>query len=203
MPTTWVLSNPWLQQTAELWCARFARSFLIRLQLNQSVRQALQTFGVRQLSTSALRWRTLLFLLAMPVWASAQRDSAARVRALAGCWTTEVETFRTVAATPVDSILTNVPPMLRLDTLPGRSIYNEPFRWLLRAIPKASGSSYRDGYYAPFSVDSVALDWTNGFAGLSIRARESGGTMGGVATAWTDSFGEMRAPVTLRRVACP
>jgi len=151
-------------------------------------------------SIRAVLW---LFLALRPTPAAAQDGVVARVRRLAGCWATTVETFRSVTTTPIDSGLTNVPPLLRLDTLPGRGWHNDTHDWLLRAIPGTSGSRYRDGYFKPTGKDSVELHWTNGFVGLSIRAKGAGDTLSGFASAWTDYMGEQRATIVLRRVACP
>ena len=151
----------------------------------------------------ALGVRTLvLALVCYSSIASAQRVDATRARALRGCWATTVGTFRAATAIGIDSGLTNVPPQLRLDTIPGRGWDGAPRGRLLRAIPGRSGSRYRDGYFRTTASDSVVLEWTNGFVGLSIRARVRADSMRGVATAWTDYMGEQAAPVTLHRIGC-
>ena len=98
----------------------------------------------------------LLWLL-LPSPVAAQRVEMARVRKLAGCWATTVGKFSSVRATPITDIdLTNVPPRVRLDTIPGRGWHDEPRGWRLRAIPGAGGSRYRDGYFATASVPLAA-----------------------------------------------
>ena len=149
--------------------------------------------------TSKLLW--LLLLLSAP--ASAQRTDSTRVRILAGCWTTAVGKFTPATALRGwDSTLTNVPPGIRLDTLPGRGWDGEPRGWLLRTLPGDGGTRFRDGYFAPVGLDSVELDWTNGVVGLSIEGRETGDTISGIARAWTDYMAEERASITFRRTTC-
>jgi hypothetical protein len=133
----------------------------------------------------------------------AQRAERERVRHLAGCWATAVSTFTSASTTPMtDTGLTNVPPQVRLDTVPGRGWRGEPRQWLLRAIPGRSGTRYRDGYFAVVGSDSVIMVWSNGYIGLSALGRAIGDTIYGVATAATDYGAQMKASIVLRRVAC-
>lgn len=152
---------------------------------------------------TSIRGALWLLLALRPTPAIAQGGEVARVHRLAGCWAATVGTFRSVTTIPVDSGLTNVPPLLRLDTLPGQGWHNDTHDWLLTAMPGASGSRYRDGYFKPTGKDSVELHWTNGSVGLSIRAKDAGNTLSGFASAWTDYMGEQRATIVLRRAACP
>ena len=133
----------------------------------------------------------------------AQSAEAARARALYGCWKTDVGAFKAITKVGIDSGLTNVPPMVRLDTLPGRSFTNQLHGRLLTAMPGASGSRYREGYYELSGTNVVAMNWTNGFVGLGISLKQTSDSMRGTAQAWTDYLGAMEAPITLRRTACP
>jgi hypothetical protein len=150
-----------------------------------------------------IRWLVPVLLVAHPGFGMAQQSPAARHRTLAGCWTMAVGPFTAVTEMHIDSGMTNVPERVRLDTLPGVGLYGEPRGSLLRAIPDERGSRYRDGFFTAVGADSSRLVWSNGFTWLTIDARVTSQTMRGVARAATDYGGEMRAQVTLSRIACP
>lgn len=146
---------------------------------------------------------TLSLLLLVPAPLVAQRSERERIRNLAGCWVTAVSTFTSASTTLMaDTGLTNVPPQVRFDTVPGRGWRGEPHQWLLRAIPGRSGTRYRDGYFAVVRSDSVVMVWSTGYVGLSVLGRAIGDTIRGIATAATDYGAQMKASIVFRRIAC-
>lgn len=147
--------------------------------------------------------RILLVLLCChTTLALAQQRDSSRVRSLLGCWATNVGTFIAISKYGVDSGQTNVPPRVRFDSVPGRSITNRPLGRLLQAIPGLSGTRYRDGYWVIGEHGDIGLDWSNGFTGLGMSLRQTGDTLRGYAKVWTDYGGDQRAPITLHRIAC-
>lgn len=151
------------------------------------------------------RTRRVLFVLicCSPSIATAQSSDSSRVRALLGCWATKVGTFKSMSKYGVDSGQTNLPPRVRFDSTPGRSITNQPLGWRLEAIPGLSGTSYRDGYYVMGEHNYIGLTWSNGFSGMGMSVKQTGDTLRGEARVWTDYGGNERAPVTLHRISCP
>ena len=151
------------------------------------------------------RTRRALFILicCVSTIAVAQHNDADRAQALVGCWATTVGTFKAMSKYGVDSGQTNVPPRVRFDSAPGRSIANQPLGRLLRAIPGFSGTQYRDGYWVIGEHDDIGLTWSTGFTGLGMSVRQTGDTLRGYAKVWTDYGGDQRAPVTLHRIRCP
>lgn len=147
-----------------------------------------------------------MFVLALTALTSqlsslaAQSVDSQRVAALAGCWAVKVGTFQ---GSRVDSGMTTLPTMVRLDTLPGKDFMGDRSGWLVLGHPRANGSMYREGSFAPVGRDSVRLSWSTGFVGLTIEARATAQQMDGVAIAWTDYSGQQQAPIMLLRSTCP
>lgn len=145
----------------------------------------------------------VLACCAWPFATSAQVPDSVRTRALAGCWATSVGHFSATADTGRDGGMTNVPALVRLDTLPGLDYFNRPLFWSLAAIPDSAASRYRKGWYAAFPPDSVQLHWSTGHMWLVIRAVTRGRELRGVAWVGTDAGGDREASIVLRRVSCP
>jgi hypothetical protein len=151
------------------------------------------------------RTHRVLFMLicCAPTIAIAQQNDTDRALALLGCWATNVGVFKATQALGPDSALKNVPPIVRLDSLPGFSPINRKTGRLITAIPGRSRTSWREGYYTLGAGDVVAMTWTTGFVSLSFTLRQSGDAMSGEAKVRTDTQAEERAPITLRRIPCP
>jgi hypothetical protein len=154
-----------------------------------------------------------LSLLLMPAIAEAQRDDGvrarsvqgqrdekARVESLAGCYATAVGKF-SPRPTGFSIERTRVPAQLQLEAHWSTSQFGAG-NWRLHAIPRDARPYMSDGYFRPIGRDSVALDWSNGLVGLSIRVKERAKTFQGVVMAWTDDGEDFRAPITLRRITC-
>lgn len=98
---------------------------------------------------------------------------------------------------------TILPPVVRFDTVPGKSWSGEPSGHLVRALAADGETRYRDGYYLLSGADSLRVAWTNGFTGMTLMLRLGNVVMHGRASAWTDYQGYEQASVVLRRAACP
>jgi hypothetical protein len=134
--------------------------------------------------------------------ARAQQDEHAKVRAVVGCWTTEPGRFSVVGKTGVDSGQTTLPSRIRFDTMPGKGWRGEPLGRLVRASAEGSTTRYRDGYYLFSGADSLRVEWTNGFVGMTLQLRLDKFVMRGRALAWTDYMGYEQASIVLRRGEC-
>lgn len=131
---------------------------------------------------------------------AAQSVDAVRAKALAGCWAVHVGTFK---GSRVDSGMTVLPTIVKLDTLPGADIWGEPYGRLLLGLPDTKGRYYRRGFYELKGADRIRLIWASGFTSMSIEATTTAQRMRGTAQAWTDYGGQQTAPITLTRTTCP
>jgi hypothetical protein len=134
---------------------------------------------------------------------AATRGEAQSRQTVVGCWKVESDRFSVIGKIPVDSGGTRLPSLVWFDTVPGQSLRGEPLGRLVRAWPDGSGTPYRNGYYLVLSADSLRVEWTNGFVGMTLLLRTDSLSMWGRASAWTDYMGHEQASVTLRRTACP
>lgn len=131
---------------------------------------------------------------------AAQSVDAVRAQALAGCWAVQVGTFK---GSTVDSGMTVLPTVVKLDTLPGADIWGKPFGRLLLGLPDTTGRYYRRGFFELKGANRIRLIWASGFTSMSIDATTTAERMRGTAQAWTDYGGEQVAPITLTRTTCP
>ena len=138
-----------------------------------------------------------------PSESPAQQDQPTKANALRGCWKLEVGTFQVSESTHVDRGQTTLPQFIRLDTTGGRSFFDRPMGRLVRALPGKTDTYYRDGYYTFPHPDTVSIDWTNGFVGMTMTFPFDTVVMRGRAQAWTDYGGSEHAPITMRRSQCP
>ena len=135
--------------------------------------------------------------------ANASRDGDAQAQTIVGCWKVDPGKFSVTGRTGADAGQTILPSVVQFDTVPGKSLYGEPFGRLVRGLGADNGTQYRDGYYVLSGPDSLRVDWTTGFTGMTLMLRLGNAVMHGRASAWTDYMGEERAPVVLRRAVCP
>jgi hypothetical protein len=145
----------------------------------------------------------LVAFILFPTQTRAQQDQNTKANALRGCWKLEVGAFQVSESTHVDRGQTTLPQFIQLDTVAGRSFFGKPLGRLVRALPWTADTDYRDGYYTFPHPDSVHIDWTNGFVGVTLAFPFDTLVMRGRAEAWTDYGGDERAPVTVRRSPCP
>jgi hypothetical protein len=145
------------------------------------------------------RWRSL----AISGLANASQDGQAQAQTVVGCWKVEPGKFSVVGKNGADRGQTILPLVVQFDTLPGKSLSGEPFGRLVRGLGADNGTRYRDGYYALSGTDSLRVDWTTGFIGMTLVLRLDNAVMHGRASAWTDYMGNEQAPVVLRRAVCP
>ena len=138
-----------------------------------------------------------LSLTEMPDPTPVQRADTARARTLAGCWTTKVGKFK---GRPVDAGMTDVPKLVKLDTLPGIDSYNEHRDWLVHGFNQPT---YVDGLFVLMPRGSVLISWSTGFTSLEISAKVFDDRMLGTAEAATDYGGMMRAAIVLVKAPCP
>lgn len=133
----------------------------------------------------------------------AQRPASSTAQRGIGCWKLEPGRFKVVGRTHVDPGQTTLPALIQLDTVPGKNWTGEPIGCLVRTLSPEKG--YQDGYYVLAGADRLQIDWTSksGFVGMTLMLRVGKDVMRGRASAWTDYAGEERAPIVLRRVACP
>lgn len=137
-------------------------------------------------------------IVAAPV--EGQAADSSRVRGLQGCWAITIGEF---TGTAVDSGMTNLPAVVRLDTVPGSDVFGRPEGWRVQSLPLATPHLWGVGVFKPVGADSVVVSWTSGFVGirLGLVPRDEG--LFGEALAWTDYGGQQQAPVALHRTACP
>jgi len=135
--------------------------------------------------------------------AGAQRSSTRPIPPPTGCWQLEPGPFSVIQRLPADPGQTVLPVVVSFDTVPGRSWDNRPFGRRIRTVTDSTTTRYHEGYYRIVAPDSVLVDWTNGFVGMSLELRFASVAMRGRATAWTDYGGGQRATISLRRVTCP
>ncbi|MGH7622666.1 MAG: hypothetical protein ACREMU_10040 [Gemmatimonadaceae bacterium] len=119
-----------------------------------------------------------------------------------GCWRLEPGHFAVIGNSGVDPGQTTLPDLIQFDTVPGKSWAGDPWGRRVRALHDTIATRYREGYYLPAGADSVRVDWTNGFVGMTLMLRRDSVTMRGHASAWTDYLGEEDATIVLRRVTC-
>ena len=135
--------------------------------------------------------------------AGAQREATRVGGLVAGCWRLEPGSFVTLHGVPADPGQAVLPSVLSFDTVPGMSWNNRRVGQRVRSLRDTTVTRYRTGYYRFVPPESVLVDWTNGFVGLSLELQVDSLTMSGRATVWTDYGGSQRADVTLRRTVCP
>jgi len=138
-----------------------------------------------------------------PSLCAAQQDGRAKAKMLLGCWKVEPGRFAVIGTTGVDPGGTVLPSLVQFDTLPGKRWSGEPVGRLVRALAPDNRTRYRDGYYLFSGADSLQVDWTNGFVGMTLLLRLDSVVMHGVASAWTDYMCNEQATIVLRRAACP
>lgn len=54
-----------------------------------------------------------------------------------------------------------------------------------------------------FGADSLRVEWTNGYVGMTLLLRLDDRVMHGRAPAWTDYEGSEEASLVVRRAVCP
>lgn len=138
-------------------------------------------------------------IVAAPV--EGQVPDSSRVRELRGCWAITTGEF---TGTAVDSGMTSLPSVVRLDTVPGSDFLGRPDGWRVQSLPLATPHQWRVGVFKPVGDDSVVVSWTSGgFVGVRLALVTEDEGMRGEAIAWTDYGGQQQAPVAMRRTACP
>lgn len=145
-------------------------------------------------------WPILMTFLA-PI-ASAQSDPLPRARQVQGCWRLSATTFVAGPSGKVDAGQTILPPLIALDTVPGKSWSNEPLGFRVRSFPGKSGSRYTDGYVTFPAPTKLVISWTNGVVGMNLDLQADSNRMTGNASAWTDYSTSEHATVTLLRAPC-
>ena len=145
----------------------------------------------------------LVALVLFPTLTRAQQDQNTKANALRGCWKLEVGTFQVSESTHVDRGQTTLPRFIQFDTVGGRSFFDRPMGRLVRGLPGKTNAYYRDGYFTFPHPDTVRIDWTSGFTGMTLTFPFDTVVMHGRAEAWTDYGGDERAPITVRRSPCP
>ena len=135
--------------------------------------------------------------------ANALQNGHVQAQTVIGCWRVEPGKFSVVGKNGADPGQTILPPVVQFDTVPGRSWSGEPLGRLVRGLGADNGTRYRDGYYLLSGSDSLRVDWTTGFIGMTLVLRLDNAVMHGRASAWTDYMGEEQASVVLRRAVCP
>ena len=151
------------------------------------------------------RWSIALCSMLMLMCAAtsdAQQEQFARARRMQGCWRISSSPFVAGPSGKVDAGQTILPPVIALDTVPGKSWLNEPFGLRVRSFPGKSGSRYQDGYYTFPNSTTLLISWTNGVVGMNLDVRADSSRMTGTASAWTDYMTSEHATVTLQRVPC-
>ena len=134
--------------------------------------------------------------------ALAQNQPSTRAYALRGCWKLEAGTFKLVDSIHVGpGETTSLPRFIEFDTLTGRGLFDRPMGHVVRGLDKLP--HYQEGYFRFPHPDTVEVNWTSGFTGMTLTFPFATGVMRGRADAWTDYGGAEWAPVTIRRVACP
>jgi hypothetical protein len=133
----------------------------------------------------------------------AQQDRPANAQLIVGCWKLEPGQFAVIGKTGVDRGQTVLPSLVQFDTMPGKSKSGEPIGRRVRTSAADSGSRYQEGYYLFSGADSVRVDWTTGFVGMTLLLRLDDRVMHGRASAWTDYGGSEEASLVLRRAVCP
>src|SRR5215471_15199381 len=134
---------------------------------------------------------------------AAQQGEHAKAQRIVGCWRVEPGKFSVVGRIGVDPGQTKLlPPVVQFDTVPGKSWSGEPWGRLVRGLAGDNRTRYRDGYYLLSGADSLRVDWTSGFTGMTLLLRLDTVAMHGRASAWTDYSGGEEAAVVLRRAAC-
>ena len=134
--------------------------------------------------------------------AGAQQSERSKVQMVLGCWKVEPGQF-VAGKTHVDPGQTNLPTLVRFDSVPGINWTGDTLGRRIRALAADTVTQYHDGYYRFPNPDSVDVDWTNGFTGMSLALRLDKSVMRGRADAWTDYMGSASAPIVLRRASCP
>ena len=133
--------------------------------------------------------------------AQAQQQNS-RAYALRGCWKLEAGTFQLVDSIHVDPGQTaHLPKFIAFDTLTGRGLFDHPIGHVVRGLDKVP--HYQEGYFTFPHPDTVEVNWTNGFTGMTLSFPFDTAVMRGRADAWTDYTGAEWAPITARRVVCP
>lgn len=120
-------------------------------------------------------------------------------RDLLGCWEVSVGRFE---GTSIDSGMTTMPEVVRLDSVPGINWLRDPIDRRVEAVPLDAVTEHKAGSYKLVGGDSLILSWSTGFTGLDIRVSTRSTPMRGEAQLWTDYSGFQRAPVELGRVGC-
>ena len=134
--------------------------------------------------------------------ALAQTQQTSRAYALRGCWKLEAGTFQLVDSIHVDPGQTaHLPQIIEFDTLTGRGLFGRPMGHVVRGLDKVP--HYQEGYFTFPHRDTVEVNWTNGFTGMTLSFPFDTAVMRGRADAWTDYLGAEWAPITARRVVCP
>jgi len=81
--------------------------------------------------------------------------------------------------------------------------YFESHGFVMR--PRISVGRKNYAYWRRLSPDSVELNWTTGFTGVHIRAKDAADSLSGIAQAWIDAGEGMPFPTAdfmARRIGC-
>jgi len=133
----------------------------------------------------------------------AQTGETVLVRAVAGCWQSEMGEFSPALTTDTHT-WAGIPAVMQIDTVPGRGRSDDPLGWAVRTITMGARQRFTDGYLVPRGSDSLELRWTNfGTVGVTVALTLIDDRLVGVADAWTDAVTSNKAQVVLVRVACP
>ncbi len=134
--------------------------------------------------------------------AQTEQQSSSRAHALRGCWKLEAGTFKLTDSIHVDrGQTTSLPQFIQFDTLTGRGVFDRPIGYVVRGLDKVP--RYQEGYFRFPHPDTVEVNWTSGFTGMTLTFPFDTAAMRGRADAWTDYGGAEWAPTTIRRAVCP
>ena len=144
----------------------------------------------------------IALLLFSGVGLAQTEQQSSRAHALRGCWKLEVGTFKLADSIHVDRGQTaTLPQFIQFDTLTGRGLFDRPIGYVVRGLDKAP--RYQEGYFRFAHADTVEVNWTSGFTGMTLTFPFDPAVMRGRADAWTDYGGAEWAPITIRRAVCP
>jgi hypothetical protein len=104
-----------------------------------------------------------------------------------------------------ESVYTSPPELFELRTEPeelGRAL-GLPAR-VLRPLSKVRAGGYLSGVWWPLSQTEIALDWGNGFCGVTIHLKRTvDGWSGTAKSHWDNGDDSQTATAQMRRISCP
>lgn len=142
-----------------------------------------------------MKWRQVVvvsFVLLGPASVSAQEPT------FEGCYDFDIDVWNAPAAS--DSVWWAT--RIRLSSDPGQGLFNTEQDLAVAVVPGAMPDRHPWSWWRPLGADSIAVTWSNGFTGFTVRLiGEPGANLRGTAEAFTDEFPS--EPFTARATASP